>query len=467
MASKTVKRWITINGNHVPVYEDGSLGGFMEGEQKYTVGGRDKYTKEEQDEVRQAEDKRRAEASDKAQKELDDVSNKLDKMYGKGKDDKKIDTDEGSFEAELEERSDPNYKNVTEGVKTEKQLEKKEPSTSFGKDFQDKADTYRDKFLKNKSDEEIAEIKKNLDTSTNIVGTTENDHVAYKAIEDEMASRKSTSNKGSSKPSLEDIKGYGYDPADVTGDPTIVKVDGDDYYKVGNNKWKKHSSSGRVLSDSISDQQLSERLENASDVKVLPSAKSNATSTKGSDSGSKESYHVEHIDSVGGKFVDGGKVGDYEIGEKVNYISSGKTRSGTITKAHIYPNGRVDYNVVDSDGDGHNVSTKNLIKQETSSTKSIKIGDKEVGVSKTKPTSSKSYDEANAEYKKSEARSQKIELTRAKESGDYSSISASTYLKMSISEIRSIGRQLGLSDFALSGNKSEIIADILRIKRKK
>ena len=66
-----------------------------------------------------------------------------------------------------------------------------EPKTSFGQEFQGKADQYREKFLTNKSDEEIANIKANLDKSTAIVGTTEGDHVAYKAIEDEM-SRRST-----------------------------------------------------------------------------------------------------------------------------------------------------------------------------------------------------------------------------------------------------------------------------------
>ena len=80
-------------------------------------------------------------------------------------------------------------------------------------------------------------------------------------------------------------------------------------------------------------------------------------------------YHIEHTDSVGGKFVDKGKVGDYKIGEKVNYLSNGKLKPGTINKVHIYPNGKVDYNVVDKNGDGHNISSNNLAKTDANRTK--------------------------------------------------------------------------------------------------
>lgn len=80
------------------------------------------------------------------------------------------------------------------------------------------------------------------------------------------------------KVSLDKIKSYGYDPADATGDPTIINADGESYYKVGENKWKRHASSGRVLSDSISDEKLAETLKDAQNIKVMPSQKKNAKS---------------------------------------------------------------------------------------------------------------------------------------------------------------------------------------------
>jgi len=231
MAKGNIVRWITVKGRRIPIYEDGSMGGFMEGKKSSQEG---------------------------------------------------------------------KYKN----------------------DFQNKADEYREKFLTKRSDEEIEDIKKNLDKSTAIVGTTEDDHVAYKAIEDEQKRRYSDEHRSKtgplhimtddqvmeaalqgdrnaldemskrglsttkdlreyrnrqkgSKPSLDDIKGYGYDPHDATGDPTIITADGRSYYKVGDDKWVAHSDSGRTLSGSISDKQMAERLSNAKDVKVNPAAKPN------------------------------------------------------------------------------------------------------------------------------------------------------------------------------------------------
>lgn len=79
--------------------------------------------------------------------------------------------------------------------------------------------------------------------------------------------------------------------------------------------------------------------------------------------GWENGYHVEHTDYVGGKFIDEGTVGDYTIGDKVlwKYSEEGlqknaKPEEVEITFAHIYPNGKVEYTVKDSSGDGHSAS---------------------------------------------------------------------------------------------------------------
>lgn len=81
--------------------------------------------------------------------------------------------------------------------------------------------------------------------------------------------------------------------------------------------------------------------------------------------GWEEGYHVEHTDYVGGKFIDKGKVGDYEVGESVNYLHNGKMEPGTIVMAHKYPNGKVEYTVKDKDGDGHSMSANNMAKTDS------------------------------------------------------------------------------------------------------
>lgn len=57
-------------------------------------------------------------------------------------------------------------------------------------------------------------------------------------------------------------------------------------------------------------------------------------------------YEIDHIDYVGGQFVNKGKVNGISIGDSV------KTNDGTdgkIISAHVYPNGSVDYNVETTD----------------------------------------------------------------------------------------------------------------------
>lgn len=84
MAERKVKQWITVNGVHVPIFEGQS---------------KDEAVK----------------------KALSQFKDKTKESHG------------GSFEAELEEHSDPEYKNVTEGVKTEKQKEAIRAATEIAK----------------------------------------------------------------------------------------------------------------------------------------------------------------------------------------------------------------------------------------------------------------------------------------------------------------------------------------------
>lgn len=82
--------------------------------------------------------------------------------------------------------------------------------------------------------------------------------------------------------------------------------------------------------------------------------------------GWENGYHVEHTDYAGGKFVDDGIVDGYTIGDKVlwKYASSdiGRPEEVTIKMAHIYPNGKVEYTVVDEAGDGHSAAKETLDK---------------------------------------------------------------------------------------------------------
>ena len=94
----------------------------------------------------------------------------------------------------------------------------------------------------------------------------------YMAINKELKSR--------NRVDEEALRNYGYDPRDSTGDPTVINADGKSYYKIGADKWKEHSSSGRVLSSSISSKQLADKLENAKDVKVMPSEKNKSWQDK-------------------------------------------------------------------------------------------------------------------------------------------------------------------------------------------
>ena len=62
--------------------------------------------------------------------------------------------------------------------------------------------------------------------------------------------------------------------------------------------------------------------------------------------GWKDGYHVYATDESGGEYIDKGKVGPFTIGDKVqDPTRSSMDRDGTILMAHVYPNGRIDYNV--------------------------------------------------------------------------------------------------------------------------
>lgn len=639
--AKQVKKWITIEGNHIPIYEDGSLGGAAEkmgfkntsdfkskeGKKTFRVKYKDgnqklleanseeelrEYLKEQDVEIEQA-----SEYDDKdTLKESDFKSGKDEReLIEKSRDNLARETYDGRSYSELNDAQKQSIDEYLSGEESwskmqverstkeasdifrkqqekERLAESKKGQSVFGKDIQDKVDTYTDKFLSNKSDKEIEEIKSNLEKSGNIAGTTEQDMVALTAIRQEQERRASSKQSEDNsvayqknqtrEQALQEIESklaYNYSHPELTKGDSPVLMEKDGRYSVAKNwdeadyasnyGWKAESidsdtaskigdrariavqedkindivdryttstpvsgswdTEGQHLRDTLS-KELGISKQSAEDYMVdklgwdrneispekatskphinpvskelmkddisigdgvdpvpskyngdeqadaisymygvsLPEARQGIVDGKYSDDDikrsilyqetedmpskyrheayekslkkygleksdkpkeqvqsksdtstpNKESYHVEHTDSVGGKFVDGGKVGDYEIGEKVNYLSGDKMKSGTITKAHIYPNGKVDYNVVDADGDGHNVSSKNLAKtdanrtgreamerslqmasetitspeateglrklQERKGSKSIKVGNKQVPVAKNK-----------------------------------------------------------------------------------
>lgn len=168
MAKGNIVRWITIKGRRIPIYEDGSMGGFMEGKQHQEKSeGRKTYRVYYED-----GNQKLLEADSK--EELDAYLKEHEKETGKVSRAETAD----EYDAYDREHKEGKYKN----------------------DFQNKADEYREKFLTKRSDEEIEDIKKNLDKSTAIVGTTEDDHVAYKAIEDEQKRRYSDEHRSKTGP---------------------------------------------------------------------------------------------------------------------------------------------------------------------------------------------------------------------------------------------------------------------------
>ena len=62
-------------------------------------------------------------------------------------------------------------------------------NTIFGKEMNDKISNYQDKFLKNKTSEQLDEIQRNLEKGSNIVGYTEQDNIALAAIRKEKEKR--------------------------------------------------------------------------------------------------------------------------------------------------------------------------------------------------------------------------------------------------------------------------------------
>jgi len=130
--------WITINGNRVPVFEDGSLGGFMTGKEQTVSSGKKVRVRAEaldKDGNPSFVNKKEFDNEEEARKWIDEQREKgtYEDYQAFDEDGNDIDiskkSEEGSFEAELEEYSDPEYKNVTKGVKTDKQLEEEKKET--------------------------------------------------------------------------------------------------------------------------------------------------------------------------------------------------------------------------------------------------------------------------------------------------------------------------------------------------
>ena len=83
--------------------------------------------------------------------------------------------------------------------------------------------------------------------------------------------------------------------------------------------------------------------------------------------GWENGYHVYLTDDVGGKYVNGGTVGDITIGELYYHRPPhAPERVVRVKTAHIYPNGRFDFNVEKNPGkensDSIQVNPKNLFK---------------------------------------------------------------------------------------------------------
>lgn len=413
--AKQVKKWITINGNHVPVYEDGSLGG---------IGANLQQKKDDEWEDYDEQDK--LEAIAERYTGSKPVS---------GNWDTEVEHEQNAIaEAFHISKEEAKQKMIDELGFEEDQFNDKSSKSQFGEAFDNQVKEYTDKFLTKRSDEEIEEIKKNLDKSTAIVGTTEDDHVAYKAIEDEQKRRYSDEHRSKtgplhsmtddqvmeaafqgdrnaidemskrglsttkdlreyknrqkgSKPSLDDIKGYGYDPHDATGDPTIITADGRSYYKIGDDKWVAHSDSGRTLSGSISDKQMAERLSNAKDIKVNPAAKPN-TSVESKLRESLRKYNRPDADKEAYNMVEAYKKGQIEperlkmwgiTDEELKSLS----QAGRKEAQSDIDSGRAKKTVIDPLGNLRRVNKKTAYEKNYGEDlprkgKSIKIGDKEL-----------------------------------------------------------------------------------------
>lgn len=88
----------------------------------------------------------------------------------------------------------------------------------------------------------------------------------------------------------EQIAEYKWDPSDATGNPTVISADGTEYYKIGENKWATHGTSGRgSLGSRYNDSQMADIVSKANDVSVgplqgnQPTNKPNVLSVSGKD----------------------------------------------------------------------------------------------------------------------------------------------------------------------------------------
>lgn len=84
----------------------------------------------------------------------------------------------------------------------------------------------------------------------------------------------------SDKPTISDIVSYGYDPATSTGDPTILKIGNQSFYKIGDNKWKSNYSNSHNLGGIYTDMQISEKVYKTSEKVEVNASKKNSWQTK-------------------------------------------------------------------------------------------------------------------------------------------------------------------------------------------
>lgn len=414
---KEVEKWVTINGARVPIFKDGSIGGPKELRDKLKAS-KDKKSADKKEtesfvvdyDLQKALDKKDAKRAKSHEKY---VAKKKDNIEA-AKKALKAGEDTPKTKEEAKALVDK-YKKETEKPKYYTESELKDEK--FRKDALEEMNRYERnwsyysaKEKKNISPNGVKELRARIKEIENYEKASKaniikaNDDLKEKQIAKNEAEKDAINGKKSNKPkSYAERIVASIEARDNSTPKYKIKDDyenADDYRKGVLRKQFENNSDPYKLRPGVlyTDEQIAynkaasdnwkkerEKYMAAKEKKANTSTESVKDSYKKLDKphdviierrggqmkvqsygeGWEEGYHVEHTDDVGGKFIDKGKVGDYKIGEQVNYLNGNKMKPGIITMAHKYPNGKVDYNVEDKTGDGHNISSNNLAKTDT------------------------------------------------------------------------------------------------------
>ena len=395
---REVKQWITINGNHVPVYEDGSLGGVYakfdnKGKESKEVSTGKKtfrvYYKDGNQKLLEADSKEDLDAylEEKGEKvskteEAKEYDNKntLKSTDLPGKQ-KEIDQDELMEVVDKYNASSP----VSGSWDTETEHEQKTIADHFGISMDEAKQVMKDQlgfdedmFIKESHGGSFeAELEEHSDSE-------------YKNVTKGVKTRSLRE-----QTSLAAIQSYGYDPHDATGDPTVINADGKSYYKIGDDKWNEHSAQGKALGGTYSDKQMAEKLSSAKDIKVMPSEKSDIPVAK---KFGMEPSSVEYGRAISAanknwnitrKQVEGKDmpklIDDLKEGETVEVSERGSVNPTTYTRTkdgiEYRGSGSFDKETITLERAKQRIKNDVTNNVAIRSPKSIKIGDKEVGVS--------------------------------------------------------------------------------------